>query len=220
MARLIRYALLLLLLALVTPGAEAAFANDPKEIRVLPAGIAAPDAAVRRIDGEKTRLSALLAGKPTLLVFYRGGWCPYCNLQLSELRKLKPMLAEHGFQLLAISPDAPAQLQKSLDEHQLDYTLASDSSSALIQAFGIGFQVDAGTRAKYKEYGIDLEAASGGEKHHALPVPSVFVIDAAGTIQFAYSNPDYRTRVPERLVRAAIEAVAAGEAGKAGQPEM
>jgi peroxiredoxin len=213
MTPLARSALMLFLLML-TPLANAALATQPNDVRVLPAGIAAPDAALRDIDGKATTLTKLLGGKPTLLVFYRGGWCPFCNLQLSELRKLKPLLTENGFQLLAVSPDAPEELQKSIDKHALDYTLASDSSSALMQAFGIGFKLDAATLEKYKEYGIDLEVASGGEKHHALPVPSVFVIDAKGIIQFAYSNPDYRTRVPERLVCAAVEAVALGEAGK------
>jgi alkyl hydroperoxide reductase subunit AhpC len=66
---------------------------------------------------------------------------------------------------------------------------------------------------KYAEHGIDLAAASG-ESHHALPVASVFVIDAAGVIAFSYVNPDYRTRVPVRILRAAVEAVAAGETGK------
>lgn len=206
----------LLLLSLISPlsMAHAALATDPKEVRVLPAGVAAPDAALRDIDGVDTRLSKLLNGKATVLVFYRGGWCPYCNLQLSALRKIKPMLAEKEFQLIAISPDSTEELTKSLDKHTLDYTLASDSSSALMQAFGIGFRVDDATVEKYRGFGIDLETASGGKKHHALPVPSVFVIDAAGIIQFAYSNPDYRTRLPERLLRAAVEAVAAGETGK------
>jgi peroxiredoxin len=206
--------LLLLSLFFFAAIAHAALATDPREVRLLPAGVAAPDAALRDIDDVDTRLSKLLNGKATVLVFYRGGWCPYCNLQLSELRKIKPMLVEKGFQLIAISPDKPEELNKSLDRHALDYTLASDSSSALMQAFGIGFRVDDATVEKYRGYGIDLETASGGKKHHALPVPSVFVIDAAGVIQFAYSNPDYRTRVPERLLRAAVEAVAAGETGK------
>ena len=77
------------------------------------------------------------------------------------------------------------------------------------------FVVDAATREKYQGYGIDLAAASGGETHYALPVPSVFAIDAKGVIQFAYANPDYRTRVPERVVRAAVDAIAANEAGRA-----
>lgn len=216
MTAALRSLFLLTLLAFmtVTTSASAALASDPKEIRMLPAGVPAPDAALRDIDDHATRLSTLLAGKPSVLVFYRGGWCPYCNLQLSELRKVKPMLAELGFQLIAVSPDQPQELNKSLDKHTLDYTLASDSSSALMQAFGIGFQLDAATLAKYQEYGLDLEAASG-EQHHALPVPSVFVIDGQGLIQFAYANPDYRTRLPERMLRAAVEAVARGETGKA-----
>lgn len=200
-------------LLLMLPAAYADLLSDPNDVRPPPAGIPAPDAALQDLDGKPTRLSTLRAGKPTLLVFYRGGWCPYCNLQLSELRKLKPLLAEHDIRLLAISPDRPEELRKSLDRHQLDYLLASDSSTALMQAYGIGFRVDDATVAKYKGFGIDLEQASGAD-HHALPVASVFLIDAAGVLQFVYANPDYRTRVPERLLRAAVESLAQGEFGK------
>lgn len=204
----------LLLLGSTSAARAAGFAASAEDIRVLPAGITAPDAALSEVDGSPTRLSAVLAGKPTLLVFYRGGWCPYCSLQLSELRTLLPDLAAKGFQLVAVSPDAPAQLRRTLDQEDLDYRLVSDSRAELMRAFGIGFVVDAATRAKYAGYGIDLQAANGGEDHHALPVPSVFAIDAKGVIQFAYAHPDYRTRVPERLVRAAVDAIVEREAGR------
>jgi peroxiredoxin len=193
--------------------ALAVVARSPHEVQPVLVGSKAPDAPLRMLDDQPTTLHAQLAGKPTVLVFYRGGWCPYCNLQLSELRHLVPELARSGFQMIALSPDRPLELAKTLDEHKLEYTLLSDSSAAAMQRYGIAFRVDDATVAKYAGYGIDLAAASG-ESHQALAVASVFVIDAAGVIAFSYVNPDYRTRVPVRILRAAVEAVAAGETGK------
>jgi peroxiredoxin len=209
---------LILLSSLCLPLRAAEFATSAESIRLPPAGIAAPDAALRELDGTPTHLSKVLGGKPTVLVFYRGGWCPYCNLQLSELRTLLPDLAGKGFQLVALSPDAPDQLAATLEKTDLGYRLVSDAQGEAMRALGIGFVVDAETRAQYLAYGIDLAGASGAD-HGALPVPSVFVIDAKGILQFVYANPDYRTRVPERLVRAAVDAVAAQEAGKVLRPE-
>jgi peroxiredoxin len=191
----------------------AQFADRAEDVHPLLPGSAAPSAEVQRLDGSAVDFQTVLNGKPTLLVFYRGGWCPYCNVQLSALRTLVPDLDTLGFQLIAVSPDRPEELGRSLDELELEYQLVSDASAELMQSFGIAFQVDEATRAKYREYNIDLAKASGHD-HYALPVPSVFVIDGNGVIQFGYSNPDYRTRVPERLIRAAMEATTAGEFGR------
>ncbi len=186
-----------------------------EDVRPLLLGSASPTADLQTLDGSQLSLTQALAGRPTVLVFYRGGWCPFCNLQLSELRHLDGDLQAHGFQLIALSPDRPELLAEAQEdaENMAGYRLLSDASGAAMRAFGIAFEVDEATRKRYTEYGIDLAAASG-HQHYALPVPAVFVIDAAGVLQFSYVNPDYRTRVPLRLVRAAIEAVAAGETGK------
>lgn len=205
-------AALLLSMSVLSP-AQAEIADAATAVRPILVGSAVPTVNLTDLDGKSTTLAALLNGKPTVLVFYRGGWCPFCNLQLSELRKLNPDLKAAGFQLLAISPDRAEELAKTVEKDELDYTLASDAMAEALQAFGIAFKVDDATLGKYAEYGINLETASG-QTHHALPVPSVFVIDAKGVIQFSYVNPDYRTRVPQRLIRAAVEAVAAGETGR------
>ncbi len=205
--------LILLGLLLLSPPLLAQLAERAEDVHPLLPGSEAPSAEVQRLDGSAVDFRRLLEGKPTLLVFYRGGWCPYCNVQLSALRVLVPDLDTLGFQLIAVSPDRPEELGRSLDELELEYQLLSDAGAELMQSFGIAFQVDEATRAKYLEYNIDLAKASGHD-HYALPVPSVFVIDGNGVIQFGYSNPDYRTRVPERLIRAAMEATTAGEFGK------
>jgi peroxiredoxin len=102
-------------------------------------------------------------------------------------------LSALGFPVIAISADRPAMLSKTLEERDLGYTLYSDSPLTAARAFGIVYRLDDAQVAQYKEYGIDLEAASG-HSHHQLPVPSVFLVDADGTIRWVYSNPDHRVR--------------------------
>ncbi len=109
--------------------------------------------------------------------------------------------------MIAISPDRPEELSKTLDKADLDYTLLSDSQAEALKAFGIGFRVDDATYAKYRMYGIDLEEASGNDSH-ALPVPSVFIVDGLGVLQFSYSHPDYKIRVPGTVILEAARAIA------------
>ena len=198
---------LLFLLALPAVAADAGLASAPNQVRPLLLGSAMPDVDLKTLDGKPTTLKAQVAGMPTVQVFYRSGWCPFCNLQLSELRLIRKDLDGLGFQMIAISPDLPAELNKTIEKDQLDYTLLSDAKADALRAFGIGYRLDDETYAKYQEYGIDLEKSSG-EDHHALPVPSVFIVDADGVLQFSYSHPDYKIRVPGSVILAAAKAIA------------
>jgi peroxiredoxin len=128
-----------------------------------------PEVTLRTADGEAFDLSAAVSRKPAVLIFYRGGWCPYCNLHLGQLQEAEADLVKLGYQILAISPDRPAKLAESVEKGKLSYTLLSDAAMDAAKAFGIAFRVDDTTVEKYKGYGIDLEAASG-QAHHLLPV--------------------------------------------------
>ena len=122
---------------------------------------------------------------------------------MGQLQKIESELTDLGIQVVAISPDRPEKLRESLKQHDLSYQLLSDSQMEAARAFGIAFRVGKLTLTKYKTFGIDLEDASG-EKHQLLPVPSVFLVDPKGRIQFVYSNPDYTVRIePEALLAAA-----------------
>ncbi|MCK7593520.1 peroxiredoxin-like family protein [Pseudomarimonas salicorniae] len=188
----------LLLAAAASNAAD--FPTDPQAVQPPLLGTPLPEAQLRTVDGEPVSIGAVRDGRPAVIVFYRGGWCPYCNLQLSQLRTVIEPLKALGYQMIAVSPDSPASLSATLQKEPLPYTLLSDSELSLIAALGIGFRVDPETLEKYRGYGIDLEAASGGQTHYVLPVPAVFVVDAAGIIQFHYVNPDYRIRVPGALI--------------------
>ncbi len=183
-------------------------AASAEQVRPVLLGSKLPEVSLTTIEGSATTLKEQVAGKPTLLVFYRGGWCPYCNLQLSELRLLKDDLEKLGYQIIAVSPDRADELKTTIGKQKLDYTLLSDSKANAIRAFGIGYQLDDAAYKKYQGYGVDLEKASGGEKHHALPVPSVFIVDSAGVLQFSFIHPDYTVRIPGAVVLEAAKAIA------------
>ena len=205
---MIRIAMLFVLLTAVADQAHAGeLAASAAEVRPLLLGSAMPDVALQAVDGKPVSLKRQVDGKPAILVFYRGGWCPYCNLQLSELRLITKDAEALGYQMIAISPDRPEELARTLTKDKLDYTLLSDAKADALRAFGIGFRVDDATIREYLGYGIDLEKASG-QSHHALPVPSVFIVDANGILQFSYTHPDYKVRVPGSVIMAAAKAIA------------
>jgi peroxiredoxin len=172
-------------------------------VRPLLVGARAPKVTLRDTQGAPVDLTALLAKKPTVLVFYRGGWCMYCNTQLGQLKQAEAKILESGWQIVAVSPDRPAKLAESLAKHELNYSLLSDSDMAAARAFGVAFRLDDETVTKYQGYGIDLDDASGRD-HHLLPVPAVFLLDAEGTIVFQYVNPNYAVRLHPDVLLAAV----------------
>lgn len=183
--------------------------SSADDTEALGVGDTIPDVTLRTLHGEPLDLRQAVADQPTVLVFYRGGWCPYCNAQLSALGQVEGELTAMGYQIIAISPDQPSAMAVTVDEHELTYTVLSDSDMTAARAFGLAFRVDDELVTTYKsQYGIDLERASG-ETHHQLPVPAVYILDQSATIRFAYVNPNYKVRIdPETLVDQAREALA------------
>lgn len=184
-----RYSAILMLALVGMAGritAQDSLPTSAKDIRPLPVGATIPDIAVTTIDGDPFDLMAAVKAQPTVLVYYRGGWCPFCNMQLASLQQIEPTLKEIGYQIIAISADRPSSLLPTLDRHALTYTLLSDSTMAGAKALGIAWKDTRGGRK--------LERASGMD-HHILPVPAVIILDRKGVIQFLYANPNYRVRL-------------------------
>ena len=126
---------------------------------------------------------------------------------MGQLQAITDELVKLGYQIVAISPDRPEKLRASVKKNELAYVLLSDSKMTAARAFGIAYKVDDETLKLYDKYEIDLEEASG-EKHHELPVPSVFLVGRSGKIDFEYVNPDYKVRLdPDVLLAAAKSAV-------------
>jgi peroxiredoxin len=190
--------------ALVAVNALADIPNDPKLVQPLGVGSPAPAFSARTKDGVVRNFRADGYRRPTIVLFYRGGWCPYCNAQLSDLRLVEPKLRQHGFEIVFLSTDRPAILYSSLKAENIHYTLLSDSTLEAAKAFHIAYRLDEATLAKMQGYGIDLDATTG-EALHELPVPSVFIIDTTGVIRYVYSNPDYTVRLGADALWAAAQ---------------
>ena len=180
---------------------------NAEDVSPILIGAKIPDVTVTDINGNSVDLINAVSKKPVILIFYRGGWCPYCNAQMSQIQKIEGKLKDLGYDILAISPDRPEELKKSIDKNSLEYTLLSDSAMNASIKFGIAFKVSDELIEKYKGYNIDLEASSG-MTHHLLPVPSVFILGTDGVIRFEYVNPNYKIRLdPDVLLAAAVSAL-------------
>lgn len=179
--------------------------DSPTEVNPILINSKIPDVSVKTIEGENLQLRSIIAEKPTVLIFYRGGWCPYCSRHMAELQQIEEQIVEMGYQILAVSVDKPEVLKETLSDIELSYTLLSDSPADVMKAFGIAYRVDDKTVARYKSIGIDFEKNTGYD-HHILPAPAVFILDQEGTVKFKYVNPDYKQRINGDVLLAAAKA--------------
>lgn len=181
-----------------------AVASDAKSARPLRAGAVMPDVSVTNSKGDRVTLASLHRDGPVVLVFFRGGWCPVCTRHTQALIKSHPQVKELGAQLVAISPDDATHSQANVTKNSIPFPILSDPDVVAAKAFGLAFKVDDATFKQYQGFGVDLEQASG-RKHHALPVPAVFIVDKSGKIVFAHSNPDYRERLDTARIIAELK---------------
>ncbi|XOV79852.1 MAG: peroxiredoxin-like family protein [Aestuariibacter sp.] len=199
--------LLTIMMTLLANLSLAADINDiaasAEDVSPLLNGETIPENMLFTPQGKPVKLSDIVSKKPTVLVFYRGGWCPYCSRQLAELRNAEEKIIELGYQIVAISPDSPQRLQEQALSSEFDVTLLSDSNLDTIADFGLGFFLDDRTAMRYQDkLGVQFVALDGTSKV-ALPVPAVYVVDTDGLIHFQYVNPNYKVRVsPELLYQA------------------
>ncbi|MCC8408239.1 AhpC/TSA family protein [Mucilaginibacter sp. UR6-1] len=172
------------------------YPDKPTEISPLLIGEKIPAVKIPAADGSLFDLNAAIAQKPTILIFYRGGWCPFCNRELAGIQNIQADLVKMGYQIMAISTDSPDNLSRSAEKNKVAYQLLSDADLAVSKQFGLAFKAPAA-------YGKTLETGSEGKNtDKLLPVPSVFILDKKGVIQFEYINPDYRQRIGPELMTA------------------
>ena len=200
--------LLAVMLGLCTASLSAQFQrtdihDEASQVQPLLPGMSAPEFDLLDAAGNPVHFDPENLEKPLVLSFFRGGWCPYCNLHLAEMRKAEADLRDMGFDIWFISIDKPELLYESLKDPDIGYTVLSDSRLSATRAFGLAFRLPDDMVKKYLEYGVDLEATSG-ETHHVLPAPATFIIGTDGIIQFQYTNPNYKVRLhPDLLLAAA-----------------
>lgn len=161
----------------------------------VPPGTEVPALSLTSVDGSAVQLAEVTPGASAqLLVFYRGGWCPYCNGQLRDLAGIHEQLASQGVQLVAISGDAPDKAALSAATWELPFPVLADLDLSAHRAFGVLTRPSEGTLTKYRTWGLDVR-----EDGH-MAVPSLFLV-VDGEVRWAHADPDYKTRPsPEQLL--------------------
>jgi len=196
--------------------ADVPIAESAALIEPLAKGDRAPRFVVETVDGEAFDFDPENLERPAVLLTFRGGWCPYCNVYLRDMRHVIPEIRAMGVDVLFLSGDRPELLFETLSQETqedidgLDYTLLSDADAQAAVALGIAFKASQRTINRRNEKGQDIEDSSM-LKHGVLPVPAVFAIDRDGVINFAYTNADYKVRLPADELLAAAREIAAAD---------
>ncbi|MBY0610563.1 MAG: AhpC/TSA family protein [Beijerinckiaceae bacterium] len=168
--------------------------------RALKVGDTAPAFTLNDPEGNPVSSADLLAKGPLVISFYRGVWCPYCNMELQALEAARPDFEAEGASLLAISPQKPANSRRSQRENKLGFPILSDAGGEVAHAFGLRFALPDYLVDLYKKLGNNLPLTNGDESW-TLPMPGRFVIGQDGVILYAEVNPDYTQRPdPEELL--------------------
>jgi peroxiredoxin len=196
--------------------ADVPIAESAALIEPLAKGDKAPRFVVETVDGEAFDFDPENLERPAVLLTFRGGWCPFCNAYLSDMRHAIPEIRAMGVDVLFLSGDRAELLFETLSQETqedidgLDYTLLSDADAQAAVALGIAFKASQRTINRRNEKGQDIEDSSM-LKHGVLPVPAVFAIDRDGVINFAYTNADYKVRLPADELLAAAREIAAAD---------
>jgi peroxiredoxin len=178
----------------------------------VPAGVSAPgalmpDGELLDVRGSATSLTQVRAGRPAVVVFYRGAWCPYCNIALRTYQaELAPALADRGVVMIAVSPQKPDGSLSTAETNQLTYAVVSDAGNQIASALGILTEPSPDAAAAAQKVGLDL-AEHNADGGLTLPMPTTVVVDAAGVIRWIDVHPNYTTRSEVPDILAAVDSV-------------
>jgi len=163
-------------------------------------GDAAPDFTLPDIQGNPVTLSELLKKGPVVLVWYRGGWCPYCNLHLQTLQNALPDFQAAGAQLVAVSPELPAKTEITSQKHTLGFPVLSDQGNKTASAYGLVFTLPDYVSKRYHQF-FNIEEYNG-DKSETLPLSASYVIGQDGKVTYAFLDADYKKRAePKTLIK-------------------
>ena len=153
----------------------------------------APDFKAKDQNGEEIRLKDLLKKGKVVLVFYRGQWCPYCNRELSRLQDSLQLINDKGATLIAISPEKPENIFKTIEKTKAAYSILYDQGLKIMKAYDVEFEVPENTITRYRNAGLDIEKNNGANGKY-LPVPAIYIIDKESNITYRFFEPDYKKR--------------------------
>lgn len=174
--------------------------------RALAEGAKAPSFTLPSATGQPVDLYGLLAEGPVVLTFYRGAWCPYCNIALRSLQQHHDGITARGARLVALSPQIPDESLSLAEKNGLAFDVLSDPGCETARQYGLAFDLPDDLAAVYDTIGIDLHRSNAGHAR-TLPLPATYVIDRDGTIRWAFVHPDYTTRAEPADILAALDSL-------------
>jgi len=173
----------------------------------LKAGDKAPDFTLKNAHGKPITLSNHFSSGPVVLIFYRGAWCPFCNLQLKALQKSVPHFQREGARLIAVTPQKPDKSLQQVKKDGYPFEILSDLDGDVMRAYGLYFEVPPELSDVYKRnFKLDL-AEYNGPGRYVLPVPGTFVIDTKGIMRAAYAHTNYTKRMEPTAIVAALKEI-------------
>lgn len=172
----------------------------------LKVGDKIPAFTLGNANGESINIYDCLAQGPLVINFYRGAWCPYCNLELRAYKEILPEIKELGANLVAISPELPDNSLSLIEKHALEFEILSDLDNVVAKEFGLVFKLDKDLLEVYNKWGFSIETAHGNDEGE-LPLPATYVVDENGEIVRAYVNTDYTKRLEPSETLTALAAI-------------
>jgi peroxiredoxin len=190
-------------------------ASNPME-RAAQVGTKAPDFTLPDAVGNDVSLREQVAKGPVVLSFYRGAWCPFCNLELRAYQQALPQIRELGATLLAISPQVPDHSLSLVERHRLEFAVLSDVGSTVARSYGLAFRIPDYLADLYERGGHRLSDFNGTDDN-LLPIPATFVLDTDGIITFRAGEPNYTRRPSIEAVLQAVREISAKD-GRTDRP--
>lgn len=181
-------------------------ADSGQADRALTVGAQAPRFSLPSATGHTLTLDGLLADGPVILTFYRGAWCPYCNIALRALQRHHEAITARGARLVAVSPQIPDESLTLSEKHDLAFDVLSDIGSDTAKQYGLAFDLPDDLATVYDKLGFDLQRVNHGHPR-TLPLPATYVIDRDGVIRWAFVDADYTTRAEPADILAALDAM-------------
>jgi peroxiredoxin len=157
-------------------------------------GEQAPDFSLINAQGKHVTLYNELKKGPVVLVFYRGAWCPYCNMQLRSLRKSLPLFTQYNAQLLTVTPQTPDRSQAQFKKEGYPFEVLSDLDYAVLKGYKLYYELPENLIQLYKKHNIDI-VSFNGEGRSGLPIPGTFIIDNKGIVRAMMAQTDYKVRM-------------------------
>lgn len=181
-------------------GATAQLAASDITSQALQVGGKIPSFTLTNATGQEISSDELLKKGPLVISFYRGGWCPYCNLELKALQEALPEIQQQGAELVAITPELPDASMTTSEKNNLTFQVLSDVKNEVASAFGLVFTLAKELQPLYEGWGIDLQKRNGDDSYE-LPLAATYVVSSTGEVTYAFLDVDYTKRMePAKIV--------------------